>query len=102
MGPSGPDLHSMSFLKPLAGLGSCIEGFSPQADVKAWSNYQALGSLQARGKRSKARTRRDLVECLVGDGSPPPSGLFKVAQDQVVVSGLQLPASGLCFVFGSI
>ncbi|CAJ1380020.1 unnamed protein product, partial [Effrenium voratum] len=30
----------------VAGLGSCIEGFSPQADVKAWSNYQALGSLQ--------------------------------------------------------
>ncbi|CAE7479165.1 unnamed protein product, partial [Symbiodinium natans] len=30
----------------VAGLGSCMEWFSPQVDIQSWTNYQALGSLK--------------------------------------------------------
>lgn len=29
----------------VAGLGSCVEGFTPQADVRDWTQFQTLGSL---------------------------------------------------------
>lgn len=29
----------------VAGLGSCVEGFTAQADVKDWTTYSTLGTL---------------------------------------------------------
>ena len=67
------NLQGSRQLLPVGGLGSCVEGFSPQADVKDWTNFRDLGSLsvvcpQAPRQKRLLEVTDSVVPCHVWKG----------------------------------